>query len=208
MLGGGGLSAAFPRAYAIVMSALYLPVIVMLLALVFRGVAFEFRAVSRSKISSDLAFIGGSLIAALCQGAMLAGLLEGIKVENGAFAGGAFDWATPFAALCALGVAAATRSLARRGWRSRPRVRLPSAHVIRQNSSCWSSLRSWRSLVFGRRLLIHALPTADSPRSSCGRYRSQLPRLPPSRGARSSVVANCRRSLRRLGCSSSAISAL
>lgn len=106
VLGGGGLLAAFPRAYAIIMSALYLPIIVMLLALVFRGVAFEFRAVSRNKIPWDIAFIGGSLIAALCQGAILAGLLEGIKVENGAFAGGAFDWATPFAALCALGVAA------------------------------------------------------------------------------------------------------
>jgi cytochrome bd ubiquinol oxidase subunit II len=106
VLGGGGLLAAFPRAYAIIMSALYLPIVVMLLALVFRGVAFEFRAVSRSKRGWDLAFTGGSLLAALCQGAILAGLLHGIKVENGAFAGRAFDWATPFAALCALGVAA------------------------------------------------------------------------------------------------------
>jgi cytochrome bd ubiquinol oxidase subunit II len=106
VLGGGGLLAAFPRAYAIIMSALYLPIIVMLLALVFRGVAFEFRSVSRSKWGWDIAFTGGSFVAALCQGAILAGLLQGIKVENGAFAGGAFDWATPFAALCALGVAA------------------------------------------------------------------------------------------------------
>jgi cytochrome bd ubiquinol oxidase subunit II len=106
VLGGGGLLAAFPRAYAIIMSALYLPIIVMLLALVFRGVAFEFRSVSRSKWGWDIAFTGGSFLAALCQGAILAGLLQGIKVENGAFAGGAFDWATPFAALCALGVAA------------------------------------------------------------------------------------------------------
>jgi cytochrome bd ubiquinol oxidase subunit II len=106
VLGGGGLLAAFPRAYAIIMSALYLPIIVMLLALVFRGVAFEFRSVSRSKWGWDIAFTGGSFLAALCQGAILAGLLQGIKVENGAFAGGAFDWATPFAALCAFGVAA------------------------------------------------------------------------------------------------------
>jgi len=106
VLGGGGLLAAFPRAYAIIMSALYLPVIVMLLALVFRGVAFEFRTISRSTWGWDTAFTGGSFLAALCQGAILAGLLQGIKVENGAFAGGAFDWATPFAALCALGVAA------------------------------------------------------------------------------------------------------
>ena len=106
VLGGGGLLVAFPRAYAIIMPALYLPIIVMLLALVFRGVAVEFRGISRSKTLWDVAFAGGSLLAALCQGAVLAGLIQGIKVENGAFAGGAFDWATPFAALCALGVAA------------------------------------------------------------------------------------------------------
>src|SRR5262249_41511615 len=105
VLGGGGLLVAFPRAYAVIMSALYVPVIVMLLALVFRGVAFEFRALARtSKPYWNFAFMGGSAIAALCQGAILAGLIQGIRVENGAFAGGAFDWATPFAALCALGV--------------------------------------------------------------------------------------------------------
>jgi len=106
VLGGGGLLVAFPRAYAIIMPALYLPIIVMLLALVFRGVAFEFRGISLSKTLWDRAFAGGSLLAALFQGAILAGLIQGIKVENGAFAGGAFDWATPFAVLCALGVAA------------------------------------------------------------------------------------------------------
>jgi cytochrome bd ubiquinol oxidase subunit II len=106
VLGGGGLLAAFPRAYSIIMPALYLPIIVMLLALVFRGVAFEFRTVSRNKSGWDIAFAVGSFLAALCQGAILAGLLQGIKVENGAFAGHAFDWATPFAALCALGIAA------------------------------------------------------------------------------------------------------
>jgi len=107
VLGGAGLLVAFPKAYAIIMSALYVPVIVMLLALVFRGVAFEFRAAAvTSKRYWNLAFMGGSILAALCQGAILAGLIQGIKVENGAYAGGAFDWATPFAALCAFGVLA------------------------------------------------------------------------------------------------------
>jgi cytochrome d ubiquinol oxidase subunit II len=106
VLGGGGLWVAFPQAYAVIMPALYLPVIVMLLALVFRGVAFEFRSVSRSKIGWNLAFSAGSTLAALCQGVILAGMIEGIRVENGAFAGGTFDWATPFALLCGLGVAA------------------------------------------------------------------------------------------------------
>jgi cytochrome bd ubiquinol oxidase subunit II len=107
VLGGGGLLVAFPRAYAVIMPAFYLPVIAMLLALVFRGVAFEFRSVAdTSKKYWNAAFAGGSTVAALAQGLILGGLIQGIKVENGAFAGGAFDFATPFALLCALGVTA------------------------------------------------------------------------------------------------------
>src|ERR671917_2142971 len=64
VLGGVGLLVAFPLAYAIIMPALYLPVIVMLLALVFRGVAFEFRGISASKTRWNIAFAGGSLLAA------------------------------------------------------------------------------------------------------------------------------------------------
>jgi cytochrome bd ubiquinol oxidase subunit II len=107
VLGGGGLLVAFPRAYAVIMPAFYLPVIAMLLALVFRGVAFEFRSVANtSKTYWNVAFAAGSTVAALSQGVILGGLVQGIKVENGAFAGGAFDFATPFALLCALGVTA------------------------------------------------------------------------------------------------------
>ena len=107
VLGGGGLWVAFPRAYAIIMSALYLPVIVMLLALVFRGVAFEFRHVAEtSKRYWNVAFAGGSALAAICQGIILGALIQGIEVENGAFAGHVFDWATPFALICGLGVLA------------------------------------------------------------------------------------------------------
>jgi cytochrome d ubiquinol oxidase subunit II len=107
VLGGGGLWVAFPQAYAVIMPALYLPVIVMLLALVFRGVAFEFRTVAvTSKKYWTFAFAGGSTLAAFCQGLILGGLIQGIKVENGAFAGGTFDFATPFALLCGLGVMA------------------------------------------------------------------------------------------------------
>ena len=105
VLGGGGLFVAFPRAYAVIMPALYLPVILMLLALVFRGVAFEFRTVAEtSKRYWNFAFTGGSTLAALCQGAILGGLIQGIRVENGTYVGGAFDWATPFAVLCAVGI--------------------------------------------------------------------------------------------------------
>jgi cytochrome bd ubiquinol oxidase subunit II len=107
VLGGGGLWVAFPAAYAVIMPALYLPVFVMLLALVFRGVAFEFRAIAiTSKKYWNFAFAGGSTLAAGCQGLILGGLIQGIKVEDGVFAGGPFDWATPFALLCGLGVVA------------------------------------------------------------------------------------------------------
>jgi cytochrome d ubiquinol oxidase subunit II len=107
VLGGAGLLVAFPQAYAVIMPALYLPVIVMLLALVFRGVAFEFRHVAQtSKRYWNFAFMAGSTLAGFCQGVILGGLIQGIRVENGVYAGGTFDWATPFAALCGLGVLA------------------------------------------------------------------------------------------------------
>src|SRR5471032_354745 len=106
VLGGGGLWVAFPRAYAVIMPAFYLPVIVMLLALVFRGVAFEFRTVSRSKIWWNRAFNIGSVVAAFAQGVILGGLIEGVPVRDGAYAGGALHWATPFALLCGLALIA------------------------------------------------------------------------------------------------------
>jgi cytochrome d ubiquinol oxidase subunit II len=105
VLGGGGLLVAFPRAYAVIMPALYLPVIIMLLGLIFRGIAFEFRTVAvSSKKYWTFAFASGSMIASFCQGLILGGLVQGIKIENGAFAGGTFDFFTPFAILCGLGV--------------------------------------------------------------------------------------------------------
>jgi cytochrome d ubiquinol oxidase subunit II len=106
VLGGGGLWVAFPKAYAVVMPAFYLPVIVMLLALVFRGVAFEFRTVSRSKIWLSVAFTISSMLATFAQGVILGGLIQGIPVRDGAFSGGSFDWATPFALLCGLSLIA------------------------------------------------------------------------------------------------------
>jgi cytochrome d ubiquinol oxidase subunit II len=106
VLGGAGLFVAFPRAYAVIMPAFYVPVIVMLVALVFRGVAFEFRLVSRSKKGWSLAFVIGSTLATVAQGVILGGLIQGIKVENGAYAGGPYDWATPFGLLCGLSLIA------------------------------------------------------------------------------------------------------
>jgi cytochrome d ubiquinol oxidase subunit II len=100
VLGGGGLMAAFPLAYSILMPALYTPVIAMLLGLVFRGVAFEFRwRTTGERNTWDLAFAGGSLLAALAQGIALGALLQGVKVDGRHYAGGWWDWLTPFSVL-------------------------------------------------------------------------------------------------------------
>jgi cytochrome d ubiquinol oxidase subunit II len=105
VLGGAGLLVAFPLAYSVIMPALYLPVIVMLLGLIFRGIAFEFRTVSTTKKIWNVAFAAGSTVATFAQGVVLGGLIQGIKVENNAYAGGPFDWATPFGLLCGLALA-------------------------------------------------------------------------------------------------------
>lgn len=100
VLGGGGLFAVFPLAYAIIMPAIYAPIIVMLLALIFRGVAFEYRFKTvRGRILWDISFFVGSFLAAFCQGLALGTLVQGIEVEGRAYAGGWFDWFTPFSIL-------------------------------------------------------------------------------------------------------------
>jgi cytochrome d ubiquinol oxidase subunit II len=100
VLGGGGLMAAFPLAYSVLMPALYTPIIAMLVGLVFRGVAFEFRWRTQSERNRwDLAFSGGSWVAALAQGIALGAILQGIHVEARQYAGGWWDWLTPFSIL-------------------------------------------------------------------------------------------------------------
>ncbi|ABP79482.1 cytochrome d ubiquinol oxidase subunit II [Streptococcus pneumoniae] len=104
VLGGAGLFAAFPLAYSVVLSALYLPIIFMLMGLIFRGVAFEFRfkASKQRQHIWDKAFIGGSLAATFFQGVVLGAFISGLPVEGRAYAGGAFDWLTPFSLFCGL----------------------------------------------------------------------------------------------------------
>lgn len=99
VLGGGSLFAAFPLAYALILPALYAPIILMLLALIFRGVAFEFRwRTTQWRGVWDVAFIGGSALAALTQGIALGALLQGITIDvaGRSYAGGWWDWLTPF----------------------------------------------------------------------------------------------------------------
>ncbi|MDB5959569.1 MAG: cydB [Massilia sp.] len=105
VLGGGGMLAAFPLAYGVILSALYAPIVVMLLALIFRGVAFEFRwRDSAHRAAWDLAFSAGSFLAAMAQGVVLGALLQGVKVGGRAYAGGWWDWLTPFSLLTGVGV--------------------------------------------------------------------------------------------------------
>ena len=108
VMGGGGLLAAFPLAYALIFSALYAPIIAMLLALVFRGVAFEFRWRDPGHRKFwDLSFTGGSLLAAFSQGVILGALLQGVNISGRAYAGGWWDWLTPFSLLTGASVVAA-----------------------------------------------------------------------------------------------------
>jgi len=100
VLGGGGLMAAFPLAYSIILPATYPLVIGMLLGLIFRGVAFEFRwRDPRHRPYWDTAFFVGSVVATLSQGILLGAVLQGIKVQGRAYAGGSLDWLSPFSLL-------------------------------------------------------------------------------------------------------------
>jgi len=108
VLGGGGLLAAFPLGYSILLSALYAPLIAMLLALVFRGVAFEFRWRDPAhRATWDRAFAAGSFVAALAQGVVLGAIVQGIKVNGRVYGGGWWDWLTPFSLLTGAAVVVA-----------------------------------------------------------------------------------------------------
>ena len=109
VLGGAALFGAFPLAYAVVLSALYLPLMLMLVGLIFRGVAFEFRfkAKADKRHIWDKAFIGGSLAATFFQGVALGAFIEGFKVVDRSYAGGSLDWLSPFSLFCGVGLVVA-----------------------------------------------------------------------------------------------------
>ncbi|NOT87855.1 MAG: cytochrome d ubiquinol oxidase subunit II [Lysobacter sp.] len=105
VLGGAGLLAAFPKVYALVLSALYLPVLLMLIALVFRGVAFEFRFKAHTlRRAWGTAFWLGSVFAAFAQGVILGAIVEGMPLQAGKYIGGAFGWFSPFSMLTGVAV--------------------------------------------------------------------------------------------------------
>ena len=106
VLGGGGLFAAFPLAYAILMPAFYMPIIMMMLGLIMRGVAFEFRfkASEKNRRIWDYAFHFGSLGAAFSQGLILGSFVQGVQVTGRSFSGGPFDWATGFSLMTGIAI--------------------------------------------------------------------------------------------------------
>jgi cytochrome d ubiquinol oxidase subunit II len=101
---GGALFGAFPLVYGIALHALYLPVMVMIFGLIFRGVAFEFHDHARRKSPWGVAFGAGSLVAAICQGLILGAVIGGLPIEGNRFTGGLWDWLQPFPLLTAIGV--------------------------------------------------------------------------------------------------------
>ncbi len=105
VLGGVGLLAAFPLAFAIIIPALYFPILIMLLGLVFRGVAFEFRLKTKAaRHWWSRSFVTGSLLATFAQGVVLGSYVDGFKISGRQFAGGSFDWLHPFALATGLGL--------------------------------------------------------------------------------------------------------
>lgn len=106
VFGAAGLFATFPMIYTVLFSALYVPLFTFLFGLIFRGVAFEFRANSPHKTAWNRAFFGGSIVAAFGQGVTLGAYVSGIKVQDGAFAGGAFDWLSPFSIMVGMALIA------------------------------------------------------------------------------------------------------
>ncbi|SMF33567.1 cytochrome bd-I ubiquinol oxidase subunit 2 apoprotein [Tistlia consotensis] len=135
VLGGAGLLAAFPLVYSVVLPAFYLPLVAMLLALVFRGVAFEFRFRSTTrKHLWSAAFFLGSLVAGFCQGIVLGGFVRGVPVEDGVFGGGSFDWLEPFPLFVGLALVAGYGLLGA-GW-----TILKTEGALQARARRWSAL--------------------------------------------------------------------
>jgi cytochrome d ubiquinol oxidase subunit II len=157
VLGGGGLFAAFPYAYAVLMPALYEPILLMLLALILRGVAFEFRAHGRRRGRPfwTAAFAGASLVATLAQGLVLGGFIQGVRVEARAFAGGAADWMTPYSLLTAVGLAAGYALLGASWivWRTQGELR---ARALRWTTAAAIGVGLMLALVSLATLFLHA----------------------------------------------------
>jgi cytochrome bd ubiquinol oxidase subunit II len=135
---------AFPIVYSTLMSAFYLPVLLMLAGLILRGVAFEFRRkTERMRWIWNASFAGGSLVAAFMQGLMVGALVEGLPLADGHYVGGEFGWLSPFAVLCGIGLCVGCSE--RAGWSGNVKARsatkpIASSPICHLRCSCsWSS---------------------------------------------------------------------
>ncbi len=157
VLGGAGLMAAFPRAYALVLSSLYLPVLAMLLGLIFRGVAFEFRFKGRglARRAWGAAFSAGSIVTAFSQGVILAALVQGLPVQDGRYVGHVWSWLSPFALMTGVALVAGYALLGT-GW-----LILKTEGRLQQQARRWARPLVVAVLVFTA-LVSLALPGLDS----------------------------------------------
>ena len=172
VLGGGGLMAAFPLAYAIILPALYAPLTAMLLGLVFRGVAFEFRWRDPDhRRLWDFGFCAGSLLATFAQGVTLGALLQGVTVVGRAYGGGWWEWLTPFSLLTGFSLIIGYALLG-------------SSWLIWENA--------WRAS--GRRTALRAAPDGGASHRHCSGQRLHAF---PRRQILRAMVRVARRSCRR-----------
>ena len=157
VLGGAGLLAAFPRAYALVLSSLYLPVLAMLLGLIFRGVAFEFRFKGRgvARTAWGVAFFLGSLVAAFSQGVILGALVSGLPMQGGQYVGGAWGWLNAFSVMTGLALVAGYALLGA-GW-----LILKTDGRLHENARRWARPLVLLVLLF-MALVSIGLPYLDS----------------------------------------------
>lgn len=140
VLFGGALFGAFPVVYAVALHALYVPISAMLFGLILRGVAFEFRAHARHKRVWNLAFGGGSLMAALAQGYALGGVIGGLSIADGRFTGSVWSWLNPFSTVVAVGVAAGYALLGGTYLIIKTQATLQAVIRRRSRSSAWIML--------------------------------------------------------------------
>ena len=185
VLGGVGLLAAFPLAFAIIIPAVYFPILVMLLALVFRGVAFEFRfRDAEHRTFWDHGFCYGSAIATFAQGVVLGAFIQGFEVDGRHFAGTTFDFLTPFSLLTGIALVFGYGLLGA-GWlilktEGRDPGPPPAATARSASSACWSRscvVSIWTPLAACRRSRRAGSP---GPTSRCLRRSRSRPRWPPS----------------------------
>ncbi|MDB5416903.1 MAG: cydB [Phenylobacterium sp.] len=156
VLGGAGLFAAFPKAYAALLPALYIPILTMLMALIVRGVAFEFRlnGRQRGKRFWTAAFAAASMTATIAQGLALGGFIRGVTLRNDQFAGGHFDWLTPYSLLVAAGLVAGYALLGATWlvWRTDDDLH---ARARRWAWTAAASVAAILAIVSGATLLVH-----------------------------------------------------